>query len=451
MSRQNKEEGSARRKKHREKNKPVVVSRSILLPATAIGLVIKLYDTPHPTLMRALYLVGCALILEEIYMSVIKRYIKVTVAPLVGEICKGREVELKLTIQNTSFLPLPYTYIFLKESYYLVPKKTQCLCITLPRRSERTYKIKYEAKYSGVDKIGIKELVLMDYFEVSKRKIRKSYLQDITILPQLTVPNELKMDMTLIENQKEPLEVALQHTKNQGEVSYELASYQEGESERLIHWKLVAQRDIYMVRERETLMKLKQQCLVVIDPLVGRKAQKIVVWKKLFPTLKVRARWEMEEKKAQEMDAIITSCMSYLYSLLNQEKTIKLVCYKEGEWIEIDAHRKNELEYIAKILCKESFKNEIDHQKRYPKIRVGNYSDKVLLTAHMDSELEELIEENPDFQIVDIGSNESDEEPIAQQKADRKKKGRRYLGRQTKRTPYSHHVKDYKVIHEEGR
>lgn len=392
----------------RKKEKPVVVRRNILLYVVAIGIMVKLYDKPHPTLMKVLYLIGIVFILGELYLSVIKRRLKIEIEPLPKVLHKGEITHLQITVRNASFLPLPYVYLLFKESYYLVPKEMRCLCFTLAPKSKKTFSISYEALNSGIDHIGIERSILVDYFEFARRKYKFSWEQEMVILSQVKPLKEITNLVQYVpQKESKALEEKPLQLEDEGEISYELAPYQEGQPERRIHWKLVAQRDIYMVREREDDIKLKKEHLVMIDPVFQRKKTRRMYFKRFFRAHRLRKRWDKERENACYMDKVITSCMSYLYSLIREEMSVIWIGYNEGEWEQRLLTRSSDLEQIEEMLCKSYFVLRLDEAQRWPQFELNQYVEKTLLTTNLDVTVKQYIKQDPMFKAIWIQDDAS--------------------------------------------
>lgn len=428
------------------KERPVAIPRNILLHVITIGIVVKLYDTPHPTLMKALYLMGIVFVLGEVYLFVIKRRIKVEVEPLPKVLHKGENVHLQITVRNPSLLPLSYVYLFLKESYYLVPKEIRCLCLTLGPKSKKTFSIPYEALNSGADYIGIERIVLVDYFEFARRKYKFSWGQEVSILSQVKPLKEItNLVKYMPHKESEILEEKPLQVEDEGEISYELAPYKEGQSERLIHWKLVAQRDIYMVREREDDIKLRKEHLVMIDPVLLRKKVGKMYFKRFFRTHRLRKRWAKERENAFYMDKVITSCMSYLDSLISKEIGVIWIGYNEGKWEQMLLTRPGDLEQIEEMLCKTYFIPVLDKAQRWPQFELNPCIEKTLLTATLDTTLKQYIKQNDMFIAIWI---QDDANKNLSKK--RGKKNKKHL-KKGSRGKENYHTKDYKSSAQEGR
>lgn len=430
------------------KERPVVVPRNILLHVVAIGIIVKLYDKPHPTLMKTLYLIGIVFVLGEVYMSIIKRRLKIEVGSLPSVVHKGEIIHLQITVRNTSFLPLPYVYLFFKESYYLVPKAIRCLCVTLAPRSKKTFSIPYEALNSGGDDIGIERIVLVDYFEFARRKYRFSWSQEVAILSQVKPLKEIAHLAAYVpRKESDELDERPLQLEDEGELSYELAPYQEGQSERLIHWKMVAQRDIYMVREREDNIRLRKEHLVMMDPVFIQKKAKKMHFKRFFRTHRLRKRWAKEREKACYRDKVITACISYLYSLLSQEINVVWMGYHEGKWEQRVLTRPSDLEQIEEMLCKSYFVPTLDMSQRWPQFEMNQYIEKTILTAHLDATLKQYIKQDALFKAIWI---QDDADKKRNSKRKKKKRDKKHLEKRPEGKQV-YNTKDYEFVRQEGR
>ena len=448
LEKEKREKREKREKKYQKKQKerPVVLPRNRLLHLVTLGIIIKLYDTPHPTLMKALYLIGIVFILGEVYMSIIKRRLKIEIGPLPSVVHKGEIIHLQITVRNTSFLPLPYVYLFFKESYYLVPKAIKCLCLTLAPRSKKTFSIPYVALNSGADRVGIERIVLVDYFEFARRKYKFNWSQEVAILSQVKPLKEIaNLAAYVPRKESDELDERPLQLEDEGELSYELAPYQEGQSERLIHWKMVAQRDIYMVREREDNIHLRKEHLVMMDPVFHQKKSKKMHFKRFFRTHRLRKRWAKEREKACYRDKVITACISYLYSLLSQEINVIWMGYQEGKWEQRVLTRPSDLEQIEEMLCRTYFVPTLDKTQRWPQFEMNQYIEKTLLTAHLDATLKQYIQQEVLFKAIWIQDDADKKLRTKRKKKDKKHLDKRLEGNRV------YNTKDYEFVRQEGR
>lgn len=225
--------------------------------------------------------------------------------------------------------------------------------------------------------------------------------------------------------------------EDEGELSYELAPYQEGQSERFVHWKLVAQRDIYMVREREDNIKLRKEHLVMIDPIFLRKKVRKMYFKRFLRTHRLRRRWAKEREKACYRDKVVTTCMSYLYSLLSQETNVIWMGYNAGQWEQRILTKPSDLEQIEEMLCKSYFIPTLEKSQRWPQFEMNQCIEKTLLTTNLDATLKEYIKEEALFKAIWIQEDAATKLSGKSRKKNKKHLVKRTRGREVHIIPYS--------------
>lgn len=383
------------------KERPIELPINILLPLIVIGLVVGLYILPHNTMMRILYLAVTAIVLDIAYMLIMKGKLEFNVSSLKQNMTKGEKSELVIAIHNKSFLPSPYIYIFLMPSYVLSSGKTKCYCITLPAHGEKQLAIPYEGVLSGKTEIGIEKVVLVDYFEVIRKKLRFTWKEERIVLPQAVMLKEYESSMSFLPNK-------LQEKQNLkrgqvGEVGYELSPYQEGQSERLIHWKLVAQRDIYMIREREDYKGKQEKRIVIINPVVKRKPIKTKLNQRFLSVRRYRMVLAQKLKQARQEDYQVTACLSYLNEVIKQKEQIVLYIFLEGSWKCYVISNLEALEVVKEKLVKafieEAASKELIKQ-RWPNLKHLEAGSQVLISTYLDDEIIGFLEQEHELKVL---------------------------------------------------
>ena len=383
------------------KERPIVLPINILLPLMVVGLIVGLYILPHNTMMRILYMALTAIVLDEVYMLIIKRRLVFNVSLAKQEITKGEKVELSVTVQNKSFLPSPYIYIFLKTSYVLTSGKTKCYCVMLPSHGEKQLVIPYEGALSGKAEVGIEKIVLVDYFEMIRKKLKFTWQEERMILPQPVLMKEYGSSISFLPNQKQENQ-DLKRGKV-GEVGYELAPYQEGQSERLIHWKLVAQRDIYMVREREAYKSEQEKRIVIINPIVKKEFIKRKLNQRFLSVRRYRFQLAQQLKQAKQEDYQITACLSYLNEVIKRREQVELYLFLDGNWKCYRIGSLGELETV-KVKLIEAFMEESRFKtllaQRWPEFEQADGKQQMLITTYLDGEVIDYLQLNQSLKVL---------------------------------------------------
>lgn len=388
------------------KETPIILPRNYIVWLFFIWLLFKTYRTPEPEYITVLFFVLVAFILCEVYITIIKNSIHIQVLPISKQFNKEEQATLKLIVSNVSFLPVPYVYIFLKESYHVEAEQIKCLCVTLPAQSRKEYTFHLQALNSGKEEIGISKVIVSDYMELVQRRLKFTWKQEVVVLPQ---PKKLTGSRYILgyapTQNNEKIDANQSVITEAGEVSYELQPYLEGESQRLMHWKLVAQRDIYMVRQREEIIKLKKQRLVIVDPVIGDALSMTVRlsgFKALSKRSRIRFRWAKGKKQAQIKDKMINGITSYLLDILNAQEAILFLYYENGRWHQCLLVTVQDLEQFSIQISRSILDSEDKPKIRIPEIPDGNYSQKILITAKADTALGAAAEDISGIHILEI-------------------------------------------------
>lgn len=361
------------------------VHPNYLLILVLIYIVVRLYFKTDPTLMKCFYILVLAFLLGQVHVKLLKPKIFITLKddkPIV--LNKQEGLDFTLVIRNTSFLQSPYLHIFLKPSYHAVSKEITRLCITLPPHSEKEIRISYEGKYSGKETLEIEKVVLQDFFQVARRRLKVSLKKEVVVLPEVV---ELKHLEDLLSNIRVWLEgnEILPRASEDGEISSELKPYQEGDALNLLHWKLVAKRALYMVREREIRAHMKREYIVVLDPIYKE---------------------QEAEERVVLIDKTLVSCLSYIAYLLKGEDKVTLIYFKEKTWEQLTLTSLLNVEEAAKVLGTYGMLSESNMTERWPleylKAKGRWQMSKLLITSCLSNSLIEHLEEEKHVQVLEM-------------------------------------------------
>lgn len=190
-----------------------------------------------------------------------------------GELERDAIADVNLTIKNKSVFPVPFLIISFVEPVNLNISHPGNICIFLRPMQSKTITVKYKAKYRGVAKIGVENVVLKDYmgfFKIPllKEDRKKQSTGEIVVTPKLIniKPSSkiLRNSNNVKEDTENPSESLLVWS---GEPGYEFREYVPGDPLQKIHWKLSAKYETLMVRKNEGSSTGKK--LLIIDPYIN--------------------------------------------------------------------------------------------------------------------------------------------------------------------------------------
>jgi len=195
---------------------------------------------------------------------------------------KGDTTFVTIDIKNTGTLPVPFVYVKLKIPEILeVDDNERAFIFSLMPKDNISFKIKVKGKYWGTEKIGIANISILellgffqldffafnrDIIEKEKTAQEKYFQTEISVYPALIESNfgsfltEISIS-SLFSDSEDEYEFSQSIITTPG---YEHREYVEGDSFRMINWKLSSKIDKFMIRELESLGRGKP--IIILDP-----------------------------------------------------------------------------------------------------------------------------------------------------------------------------------------
>ena len=199
----------------------------------------------------------------------VKSRIEIFFRILSRELEKDGMTSVELTIKNKSIFPAPFIIISFIEALNLSISHPSNISIFLGPMQSKTITVEYKAKYRGVAKIGVKDIVLKDYMGFLKYSLLKDIKEkqnvgEVVVTPRLI---HIKPNNKIFKSSDNIKQDAEETTNSlltwSGEPGYEFRQYIPGDSLQKIHWKLSAKNDTLMVRKDEGSGVAKK--LLIID------------------------------------------------------------------------------------------------------------------------------------------------------------------------------------------
>lgn len=386
------------------------MKRNLPLILITIFLTIMAYVTLLSTFNKLAFVLLTADLLSIVHVYTVKGAIHLTLGTTKKAIQKEEACTIKLTVTNNSFLPTPYVYIRLKEGHRVTLLGPNRICVTLGCGQTKEIPITYKGELSGREIIGIKEVVVMDYFHIIKKKLKFKEEKEISVLPQIV---DLKESQE-IRNQLVLVKTEIQSTTSIGkqsllgeEIGYELAPYKEGDSKKLIHWKLFAQKGSYLVRQREENEHIKTKVVIVLDSISKEK--------------------DIEEKEHIILqDKMISACVSFIHVLIEEGQEVYFLSHEKGQWEKKYIQSSNQLKQLAYELTSYSTIKEVEGagETRLPLKILEEISReigylKLLITSSLDPELmNEMVSYGKDASSIQIVTTVAQKEEVFIQSRD---------------------------------
>ena len=180
-------------------------------------------------------------------------------------ISKNDRITIKVRIHNSINILSPYIYIFMNQTDNLSPVSCAGRCVMIKGNGYKDIDIQYKAHYSGQGKISVAQVVVQDFFGIIKINLNKHF-EEVKVLVRPEVV-DVKRVGSLLVGRSENMDFRDGKVVRKGvqDLGYDLEPYKEGDSIKLIHQKILARRDICMVRERQDLRYDQRKYVIILD------------------------------------------------------------------------------------------------------------------------------------------------------------------------------------------
>lgn len=351
------------------------------------------YIQPNRLIIHIFLLVLIVCIVDGMHFFSVRNKLRVDIngGPPVE---KNEAYRLQVELVNHAGLPSSFFHMRVKQSQRLRIVGKDEISALLEPKGKLKYEIIYETRLSGEDTIGIETGRLDSLFGFFRVNIPLEMYIKVRVLPEIRSISEIEQFAhTLWKHVNSDRNGNIERSMRMGEeVGYDLRPYQEGDSQRLIHWKLAALKDSYLVREREGGNDQKQDVYFVLCPL----QQEID-----------------EEGSAIIQDKTVTSIVSMAYHFLNHEQTVKVACYIHKSWKYLKLESILQIRDLQELLSKYHSieRNEkVDEKqiiKSLTRIWHQHQGIKILVSAYWNKKLQEVLleeEAKASISIVWTGS-----------------------------------------------
>lgn len=343
-----------------------------------IGIGIVAYIRPGRFINELFIIMNITLFLDGIYFFILIRYLKINVyVPKI--IQKDERFILKIDIMNRAPVSSPYIYIKPKDGMRVSLEKKQALMTMLEAKQSKEQELLCNAKFYGKEQVVLEEVSMHSFIGFFRKSLTQSIFTTIKILPTIRHLDYMQHfdDFLILSNRQESRqneEVNDESIKD--EIGYELSPYIEGDSQRLIHWKIVASRDEYLVRQREEKKEWKRGLFFVLNPLIqcDSKNEEIII-----------------------QDKIVTTLLSLVAYYIDESQKIEVIYYKDKKWQYIKIKETKDIYCLKDILSDyegirvEEQSNVHEIVKQLLKFIQKKSGYKIIVSSYWEEDLEHYI------------------------------------------------------------
>lgn len=327
----------------------IKINRS--LPINAIMIVSYLLLVIY-AYMQANRIINNIVILMSLIILVDGMYFFLAISKIEAKVSMEQAVEkydsftLKVQVINHAMIPSPYIYLIPQKGKRSKLKSVHIIGVMLKHKETATCTVLYEANLCGLETLALEKMVYKSFFSFFKKEIHLSERANISVLPSVMQLREMNNFTEFISSlsMQEGVNMEMSSTTiGEEEVGYELRPYVEGDSQRLIHWKIAAYRGEILVRQREKSSDIRNDVFLILNPFLSM---------------------EKEERLAIE-DKLLTSFVSLVSYYLNQGESVRVAYYQHKSWKSIKIREFVQLQALKEVLGAYTFFNaeEIMNQK----------------------------------------------------------------------------------------
>lgn len=411
----------------------------ILFFVMIISMYLYSYIIGGETSMVMVYMFLFSPLISVLLVIPFRRKIDVSVNVPAFEVEKDGMVRVNVTLENKSFMPLPFISVEFCKAINFSVSDTYNKIVSLGPFEKKVIIMEYTAKSRGVGEIGVKGVWLRDYINLVRLSMLKNsteerFTGEVTVLPRLV---NLKPTSKILLGTSESIKQESSETPTtnmfnwNGEPGYEFREYMPGDPLHKVHWKLSARTETLMVRKDEGRGISKKR--LILDPYIKliQKKQSNTIYKFLFGVPHINTE-ENSNSIMYDMLNLEEKTLEALLSVANTSvktgREVELWLFEEGKWNKYgisDGKAINEIQYRL-AAYKFEYLPISDYLKRLPlnevvedegKNRYLKGIESIVFTGSFDSILNKAIESFSEYGVLMDSvlvdghySNNSDEE-----------------------------------------
>ena len=359
--------------------KKIPINSLMLLAFIGIGILA--YAKPGYFINQLFVLLSIMLLFDGLYFFIVISHLKIKIdAPKM--VAKNESFPLKIYIINKAYMLSPYIYIRVSEGKRVDLETAQVIGLILGIRENVEQEVFYNAQLCGSEEIVLEEVRMQSFIGFFRKTIILNLSVTIQVLPEIRHLEYMQhFDAYLAQlSTSEGKQNGQENHESVGdEVGYELRPYMDGDSQRLIHWKIAALREEYLVRKREGSKERKRELVFILSPFVSLK-------------------YDEEEEILQ--DKLVTTFVSLVSHYMNEGQKVSVAYYKEKAWQYIKIRDARYIYILQEALSDyiglkiEETLNQRSIIKSLFKLTNKRSGIKMLITTYWEKDMEEYILKN---------------------------------------------------------
>lgn len=284
-----------------------------------------------------LYLMLALPVISAIHMAIVCFFFRIS--ERVGErtFVKGECATYHLTLQNASFLFMPYITVHMQLEGRFILKSLKSVQLSLLPFHSREFKYSMPLYFRGRYDIGVNYIEIQDLLGMVGIRLKTFEKKSILVKPRIIEQGEKNIPVARISEG----EVAAGFQETGKNEIRDIREYVYGDSFRKIHWKLTSKLSKTMVKE--TCNELDNDIMMILN---------------------LNKSGTFDEETLIKEDCVIEEMVSHIYYLLRRNIPVKLCFFKEKPYTYRAASIK-EFDALYQILSEIKFSEEDDFESIY--------------------------------------------------------------------------------------
>ena len=244
------------------------------------------YANTNRRINNLFMLLTILIVMDGIYFFICIRQIEIKLT-LDEMTQKSQLFGLNVQVRNKGILPITYMEVVPREGHRAHLEEEKHIVMMLRGRQQISQVIMYRADLCGLEEIGPYNGIYKSPFSFFRKEVFLEEKMKIKILPEIRQIENVQFFTQFIgEYQTEDGQAYKDYLKShEEEIGYDLKPYVEGDSQRLIHWKIAAYKGELLVRQREHESEKRNDIFFILAPFLSEEyGDEIVQQDKLLTT-----------------------------------------------------------------------------------------------------------------------------------------------------------------------
>ena len=268
------------------------------------------YANTNRRINNLFVLLTILLIIDGVYFFMSIKQIEITLMSN-KVIQKGETFNFDVQVDNRGILPITYIELVPAKGKRVHIQQDKHRVMMLKRNEQVIESITYRADLCGLEAMDLDKIIYKSPFSFFKKEVTIQKKTSIKILPQIRYIEDVQLFTQFIGKREiEDGQNRQSYLQAGEEVGYELKPYVFGDSQKLVHWKIAAYKDEWLVRQREHESEKREDIFFILAPFLST---------------------QYGEEMIQQ-DKVLTTFVSLVSYYLEKMQKVRVAFYHHNSW-----------------------------------------------------------------------------------------------------------------------